>query len=520
MSLAYKLWKIGSVLKEDDVKNMIKLDFKHYNGNEHDYVNINFNLSLNGVINAELRDSRFDMDKMFFTKKIGGSGQSVHYLYPNLDLKLTEKESLFNKWLLINNTIKHSLKTYSDGYNFELVTKIASYIDDGHLDPILEQLKNVNNGKYWFWISINDSSIPELMPEIWLNWFKNPTLKSENTKPGFDVFTNKEETVGYNPDFKVFTYDQYHYSINHRLCDNVALSLTSAKYIKFAWIFITEKLHFFHKNLEYVIIPNMIKFDGDDLHSALRGLVKANEKSINKSKLLRKLKNDLYDLESELKKLQEDKKFRIKEMEWGSFDNSKEQELEKQINVVLSRIDINDTGFVREFNEHVKLMGESKNPILLDFIFVTINKTNLSFEIKGSIQDVVPNQLTKLVDLMNSNDNMINDNITVVQRNDKNTFLQDYFNRNELFFNINKTQLHNKNRIVQERLHLIKLLITSQTTSMEDLRNRFAFHREFNYKHKRRIKKGVKDWVRRAEKYTKYEKRLITFFTKLNKIKE
>jgi len=85
---------------------------------------------------------------------------------------------------------------------------------------------------------------------------------------------------------------------------------------------------------------------------------------------------------------------------------------------------------------------------------------------------------------------------------------------------MNKTHLKNKNRILQERLHLARLLLTDEKITMEDLLHRFEFHREYGYDHKKRINNGVKDWINYTKSYTLHENKLVNFLNAINSIKE
>ena len=105
-------------------------------------------------------------------------------------------------------------------------------------------------GNYWLWLSINGKTFYELMPEVWNNWYKEPAVANDNKKIGYDVFTNKETEVGYKPDIKVFSYDQYHKSMEYRLNENLPLSLESARNIKFAWMYILNNLVFYYKGCQ------------------------------------------------------------------------------------------------------------------------------------------------------------------------------------------------------------------------------------------------------------------------------
>lgn len=74
MSLAYKLWKIGSVLEKGDMEKALRDDGEANDGKETEYVNVDFQF-VNGILKkAEIKDDSVSKEKMFFTKKIGGSG--------------------------------------------------------------------------------------------------------------------------------------------------------------------------------------------------------------------------------------------------------------------------------------------------------------------------------------------------------------------------------------------------------------------------------------------------------------
>jgi CRISPR-associated protein Csh1 len=49
---------------------------------------------------------------------------------------------------------------------------------------------------------------------------------------------------------------------------------------------------------------------------------------------------------------------------------------------------------------------------------------------------------------------------------------------------------------------------------------RFEFNREYDYAHKKRINKGVRDWVNYPSTYRQQEETILSFFQTLNKIKE
>ncbi|SDU36788.1 TM1802 family CRISPR-associated protein [Desulfobacula phenolica] len=517
MSLSYKLWKIGSILSEKDIKEVIKInpDANSNGGEEQEYINLNFNIKESKVISLELNKNSISKDKMFFTKKMGGAGGGIYYLYPNLQLKLKEKESIKTKLPLLINTMKKSVLCFSQNRNQELSQAVVDFFDNNTTDDVIASLDKIIGGYFWFWISINGRTLPESMPEIWTSWFEKPVNKLKESGPGYDIFTNQETLVGYRPEFKIFSYDQYHDSLNYRVKENLPLSLESAGNIKLAWIYILEKLIFFYKGLEYIIIPNMISDDPKAYQKILDRLVRANNATKRKPGKLDALWKEEKKLKSALdrlkKKLGRKKTAETKQV--GEIAG-----MNKEYKETIAQITTMDTGLITEFNEQADQLADLKNSVTLDFIFTTINRTNLSFEVKGAIEDVVPSRLAKLVDVMKSFG--IEDNITLHSKNRDKIYLQDYFNRDELYFVINKSQKQNKNRILQERLHLARLLLTDEKITTEDLLTRFEFHRESDYAHKKRINNGIRDWINFPENYTRQENKVMKFFHAIKKIKE
>jgi len=517
MSLSYKLWKIGSVLSQKDIKDVIKLnpDAGFQDGDQPEYINLDFIIKNSAVVSLDLRKEAIFKDKMFFTKKMGGAGGGIYYLYPNLQLKLKKNESIKTKLFLLINTMKKSVLSFSEGQNQKFSQAIIDFFDNCPDDEVLAALDEIKGGYFWFWISVNGRSLPESMPEIWTNWYKTPVNKLKESGAGYDIFTNQEALVGYRPEFKIFSYDQYHDSLNYRVKENLPLSLESAGNIKLAWVYILEKLAFFYKGLEYIIIPNMITDDKNAFQKVLNRLVRANSATKRKPGKLTALRKEEKKLKQALdlyEKKQHGKKAK------GTNQNGAIFEIKKEYKKTIAEIEARDTGLITEFKEQADHLGDLKNSVTLDFIFTAINRTNLSFEVKGAIEDVVPSRLAQLVDEMKSIG--IEDNITLHSRDRDKAYLQDYFNRDELYFVVNKSQKHNKNRILQERLHLARLLLTDETITMEDLLARFEFHRESDYAHKKRMNNGVKDWISFPEKYTRPENKLLEFFHTIKKIKE
>ena len=514
MSLAYKLWKIGSVLTEDDMKGVVRIDPATLlkPGEEPDYLNLDFTIDAGGDISLALVRSAVSKDRMFFTKKRGGSGSGIYYLYPNLVLRLTDRKSPASKLPLLVNTIEKSMLELTGRENLDAVRSVLDFLKANPDHKALAALGEMKGGIFWFWISINGMTLPDLIPEVWQNWFKRPVNRLKEARPGYDSFTGQETIVGFRTEFRVFSYDQYHDSLNHRVRDNLPLSLESAARIKLAWIYVLERLVFYYKGLEYIILPNLLMEDPEALRTILHRLETANAVTKGKPQKLKDLRKKEKRLVTQLDKLCRRQR--------GARGRSGEdiRKLQAEQEEKASEIHTLDTGLITEFQEQAAHLGDLKNAVTLDFIFTAINRTNLSFEIKGAIDDLIPSRLSRVVDLMRTE--KIQDNITLTDKKSNQTYLQDYFSREELSFVLSKTQKQNQNRLLQERLYLARLLLTDTTISMDNLLARFQFHREFDYARKQRITDGIKDWINFSGTYVPHESKIILFFQTLNKLKE
>lgn len=571
MSFAYKLWKIGQVLTDDDVWNALIDSGGNSDSDDPQYVNIDITLSGDTIDCIDLKKSSISSDKLFFTKKIGGTSNS-YYLYPNLNL---QKSLVKDKVQLLVNTLKYGMLNYVGDRNRKTVESVLSEIegikkyigraetelalsdlikhrdqlneeatrcDDGKNDKEIvkvekdiikaekkvkasiagletwnEQLLKVCSelvvqpkGEYWIWLSINGKTFYELMPEIKENWFKKPVFASD-LKKGFDAFTNMETDIGYKPEVKVFSYDQYHNSMNYRLNDNLPLSLESARKIKFAWMYIIHNLVFYFKGLEYVVIPNLLLDDAGLYQTVLDRFRRANVKSNHKKSVLEQHNAQEKKLEKDIEKIKK-KATEKNKKEWI--------ELEKQRKDLLGTIDRMDTGLIKEFNDQIEEVGDLKNSMTIDYLFTKIDRTNLSFEIKGSLEDVVPSRIQDVVSAMNSPGHLISDRVKLGKRHRDETLLQDYFNRKELAFVLNRSQLNNANTILQEKLYLARLLLTDMKINMDSLMARFEENRLYGYDMKKRLnKEGIYLWIEHTSRFTGHDDTVFNFLKRLDKIK-
>ncbi|MBU0992176.1 MAG: TM1802 family CRISPR-associated protein [Proteobacteria bacterium] len=571
MSFAYKLWKIGQVLTDDDLWNAMLDSGDHSGESDLQYINIDFTLSGDTIDCIDLKKSSISSDRLFFTKKIGGTSNS-YYLYPNLNL---QKSLVKDKIQLLVNTLKYGMLNYVGDHNRKTVESVLSeiegikkYIDRAesemvlsdlikHRDRLNEEATRCDGGKndkeivkaekdirkagkkvqasiaaletwnkqllkicselvvqpkgeYWIWLSINGETFYELMPEIKENWFREPVFSSD-LKKGFDAFTNIETDIGYKPEVRVFSYDQYHDSMNYRLNENLPLSLESARKIKFAWMYIINNLVFYFKGLEYVVIPNILSDDAGLYKTVLERFRRANVKSNHKKSVLEQHNAQEKKLEKDIEKIK--KKINEKnKKEWV--------ELEQQRKDLLEIIDQMDTGLIKEFNEQIEEIGDLKNSITIDYLFTKIDRTNLSFEIKGSLEDVVPSRIQVVVSEMNRPEHLISDRVKLGKRHRDETLLQDYFNRKELAFVLNRSQLNNANTILQEKLYLARLLLTDTKINLDSLMARFEENRLYGYDMKKRLnKEGTYLWIEHTSWFTGQEDTVFNFLKRLDKIK-
>jgi len=509
MSLAYKLWKIGNILTKEDIEKSVRKESGFKEGIEPVYLNIDFAFENNIITRVSLNKNSISMDKLFFSPK-NSSGKDIYYLYPNLIL---QKELPNMKIGQLKNTIRNSVLNYCQYKYKERVKSILNCFDDNSIKivPVLEQISLLEKDNYLIWLSIDGETFYEKMPEVWDNYYDHPFVDAKTkkifngTKTGFDIFTNKETEIGYKTDFKVFSYDQYHDSLNFRLDDNFPLSKESARKIKYAWKYILDNLVFYYKGLEYVIIPNLLTDNDEILRTVLKRFVRARNALSNKKGVLDKLKKEENKLKKEIEKLHNKK----------NDATSSEVELKK----IQDKVKMKDLGIIQEFDEQARTLDEYINMVTLDYLFVNVNRTNLSFEINGTIEDVIPSKMGKVVEKMRKY--KIEDLVKLGAKDRDRTYLQDFFNRDELYFALNRSSAKNSNSINTERLFLAKLLLSDVKINHSDLLYRFEYHRNLGYDRKKRMTKdGFQEWIQFPSSFVAKEKILIQFLQSLNKIQE
>jgi len=155
--------------------------------------------------------------------------------------------------------------------------------------------------------------------------------------------------------------------------------------------------------------------------------------------------------------------------------------------------------------------------ISLDILFTEVNLTNLSVKIFATLEDVLPSRINSVVKRMG--EYKISANIKRESNSDK-VYIRDYFSRDELFAIATKNVSGMKNKIIQEKIYLAKLLLGYEQIDYLELLKRFEHNREYNFEHKRRLTdKGVKEWIEFLNEYVENEDRTIDFFDAIRSIR-
>lgn len=464
MSLAHKLYKIGKLVTKDEIKELIEVtSFK-----EKDYITlqVNFEINNNVLINPpEIKKSSLDTLATMFTKKIGGTSNS-YYLYPNFEYQ--KEKDLYKKFKAIAYTFENSVLVFANESNQKQAAPVFEYIAN-YSDDILH-LKDELVGNYFLVITINGKSIYELMPEIWDSYFDNfvephisKKVKGANTpqlQEAIDFITFQKELCGYNPNVKFFTMDNYNDSFKPQIINRLPMSKVTATAIKKGWMYAINHLKFYHKGLEYIIIPSIVKHDENIYKELLKFLRKSNDIEIAASK---------------------------------------------------------EGSFIRRLSQQIEAFDSSYiNAISLDILFTEVNRTNLSVKIFSTLEDVIPSRIRQVVKEMQ--DQEITDSIKH-QNNQNFLYLRDYFSRDELFAIATKNTAGMKNKIIQEKIYLAKLLLGYQKIDYVEVLKRCEHQREYDYEHNKKLDEGIKNWINYPDSFVTYEERMISFLTSIKAIK-
>jgi len=458
MSLAHKLYKIGNLVTKEDIKKIIEVKkFKE----EYRTIQIDFKGST-VMLNKKAINNP---SRTMFTNKIGGTSNS-YYLYPNF---VYQKEGdLYKKFKAIAYTFENSIMLYANEDNQKLAKPIWDYIREYDKDVL--DLKFFEKDDYFLIITFNGKTIYELMPEVWDNYYDNfvdahisKKVKKVDTpqlQEQIDFITQKKELCGYNPNVKFFTMDNYNDKFKPQIIEKLPMSKEIAIAIKKGWMYVITHLKFYHKGLEYIIIPSMVNCD-DKVYK----------------ELLKFLKNS------------------------------------KGIEHRASKED----SFVRRLSKQIEEFEQDKiNAISLDILFTEVNLTNLSVKIFATLEDVVPSRIKDVVRKMQKMG--ITDKLKREQGSNS-IHLREYFSREELFAIATKNTAGMKNKIIQEKIYLAKLLLGYTKIDYLELLKRFEIDREYNYEHQKKLfKEGIKDWLIYPNSFVSNESKIVDFLSSIGSI--
>jgi len=174
-----------------------------------------------------------------------------------------------------------------------------------------------------------------------------------------------------------------------------------------------------------------------------------------------------------------------------------------------------EDSFVRRLSKQVE--GFDKGGISLDILFTEVNLTNLSVRVLSTLEDVIPSRINQVVKKMKKQ--KISANIKR-EEGSKDVYLRDYFSRDELFAISTKNTAGMKNRIIQEKIYLAKLLLGYSKIDYIELLKRFEHQREYDYEHKKRLTdEGIKQWINYPNGFVSAEDRVLKFLKSINAIK-
>lgn len=461
MSLAHKLYKIGNIVTKEDIKEIIEVkEFKDIGSYQTLQIDFNDN-------RVTINKKAVDFKKTMFTKKIGGTSNS-YYLYSNFEYQ--KEKDLYKKFKSVAYTFENSIMLYANDENKKIAQPIWDYIRE-YSDDILE-LKAKESGNYFLIITINGKTLYELMPEVWDNYYENfvdahisKKIKKVNTpqlSEQMDFVTHQKELCGYNPNVKFFTMDNYNDAFKPQIIEKLPMSKETAIAIKKGWMYAITHLKFYHKGLEYIIIPSMVDFD-DEVYKTL----------------LKQLRNSNNDIKIQASK---------------------------------------EDGFVRRLSKQIEEFDKNKiNGISLDILFTEVNLTNLSVKIFATLEDVIPSRVNQVVKEMKNQ--KVSANIKRAEGSND-VYLRDYFSREELFAIVTKNTSGMKNRVIQEKIFLAKLLLGYAEINYDVLLKKFEHQREYDYEHKKKLTdEGIKKWITFPNSFVANEERVLEFLKSIDAIK-
>lgn len=290
MSLAEKLYRIGECVDDGEILRLIRQNPTISDEKTHFFF-MNFLFENDKYIDMRIIEQKVDCE-FFFTGAIGGRGIGYYYLYPNLIFENKKdksgKQEVEKKIVQFINTLENYLdKNYVDTNHFLQIQVIIDFLKNRNIKIQLDEKK-----EYLFALLVNGKSFYEQYPKILREYLNNPVSdfskgKQSLRRSGKDFLTGETADIGFNPDVKFFTLDNYDDSHKNRIVDNLEISQESAKCINRGWLYSVENLMFYYKGLNYLVIPNFIKKEAGSYKTILDTFKTANSESIIKKNEIR-----------------------------------------------------------------------------------------------------------------------------------------------------------------------------------------------------------------------------------------
>jgi len=263
--------------------------------------------------------------------------------------------------------------------------------------------------------------------------------------------------------------DNYNDKFKPQIIAKLPMSKETAIAIKKGWMYAITHLKFYHKGLEYIIIPSMVDFD-DEVYKEILTILKDSKS--------------------------------------------------------LKSISSNEGFLLELFSRILKIDKSIINSISLDILITEVNLTNLSVKIFATLEDVIPSRINQVVKEMGKQN--ISDSSFIDVSKKEIIYLKDYFGHIEAFAKASKSKgLDNK--IKQEKIFLSKILLGYEKIDYSNLLNRFEKEREVKYNFKdtkveKRLidsKKGdgkVMEWLEYPSIFVNKEEKIKIFLDSINAI--
>lgn len=455
--LTQKLHEIGKSLSKED---MIKILTNNKDNYEELFLAINFRVKDDSIQKVELIEGNYLMFPTVFSKKIGGSGRGIYYLYPNIQLK-AKKDGSETLSSLLYSTLTKNIIPKVDLKKWSVLNDIALYLKNYDSDKL--GISKYIDRDISLVVTINGKTFYQLMPEVLDVYLENivEPYTDLDLEKRIDFITGKKEVCGYNPSISFYSLNECPNEQKVDLVRNIPLSKESATNIKKGWLYVQKYLKFNYRGVEYLLLPFILGGNSTDLREVIA------------------------ELERDMPYRKEGR------------------------------------GFLENVHSRIYRLRDVKN-LTLSILYTTINITTGAMVLHGSIEDVSVNKvrttIRKLIE------HKISDGYRRNSPTDKPFWISllDYFGIVES--RIVARSINNaKGAILKERLYLAKLLLGREKILKKDLIGRFNYRAEKKNDGNTNLttldnNKRVKAWIVNSSKYTDRESRILNFLEDIGAI--